>query len=291
MFKLPVIQTTLQAYAFVWQRRRQFWALAIPAIAIVAITSALTSWLQWLSLGRPATFAEYQRGAGGFIHSDATSAFFVLAAAGVVVSAVVLVLYSVAWHRIYLIPGTAQTPASVYRWQGRQTRFLLNYLKIFLLMIPAVVAAGVIVAGLAVGLSSAGGSGPLAAIAPFLPLAAVSVVFWVWARFSMLFPACAVDHPMKIGECWRFSKGNGWRILWVIILTALPIGVISAPLNFAIAKISLETGLMASLTAGLGFALITQFFAFIAIAIGVSALSIAFQQLSANQPAQTPPSE
>ena len=59
MNKLPIFRTAAQAYAFVWLRRNQFWSLAIPAIAVVAITSALTSWLQWLSMGQPTTLADF----------------------------------------------------------------------------------------------------------------------------------------------------------------------------------------------------------------------------------------
>ena len=41
MQKLPVFGIIGQAYAFVWQQRNQFWALAVPAIIIVAIFTAI----------------------------------------------------------------------------------------------------------------------------------------------------------------------------------------------------------------------------------------------------------
>lgn len=292
MHKLPIFRTAAQAYAFVWLRRDQFWSLAVPAIAIVAITSALTSWLQWLSMGQPTSLADFMKGTGNFVRPDASLTFFVVAVAGGIVSFAVLVLYSVAWHRLYLVPAGAATPASAYRWQGRQTKFFLNYLRVFIVLIPFIAAlaivGGIIAAGVGAMVGKGGGANTsvagITAIVVTAQLLLLLCVGWFWGRFAMLFPATAVDQHMKLREGWRFSRGNGWRILWIIVLTTIPIWIVSTPLNFGMQYAGFETGLTGSLTVTLIFALITQFFAFVGIAIGVSALSISYQFLSANQP-------
>ncbi len=93
---------------------------------------------------------------------------------------------------------------------------------------------------------------------------------------------------MTLREGWRFSKGNGWRLLWIIVFVALPVGIVTWPINFAVSVLLFETGAISSLTANLLTALIGQFFGFIGIAVGVSALSISYKRLMDAQAAQPP---
>ena len=91
---------------------------------------------------------------------------------------------------------------------------------------------------------------------------------------------------MTLREGWRLSKGNGWRLLWIIVFVALPVGIVTWPINSAVSALLFETGAISSLTANLLTALLGQFFGFIGIAVGVSALSISYKRLMDARAAQ-----
>ena len=292
--KLPIFEIVKQAYGFVWAHRAEFWKLAIPAIVIVSISGAVFSWGSWTVFGKAQSFGEYLENAANPQIADFQS-FFWLWLAAMTVFAIVFCMYSVAWHRLYLVPEEQASAGAAYRWGRRQWRFLFNWVKVFLVMIPPLIFAvlhrrycrpcgrirrrrgegwrrirhrfdccGRLIAQILVWL----------------------VVGWVYAKFSMLFPSTAADAHMKLGEGWRLSVGNGWRLLWIIVFVALPVGIVTWPVNFAVSVLLFETGAISSLTANLLTALIGQFFGFIGTAVGVSALSISYKRLMDAQPAQ-----
>ncbi|MFI4956516.1 MAG: hypothetical protein ACHQAX_04845 [Gammaproteobacteria bacterium] len=45
---------------------------------------------------------------------------------------------------------------------------------------------------------------------------------YIGARFMIVFPATAIGNIMKVGEAWKTSKGNGWRLM---MITYVPIWV------------------------------------------------------------------
>lgn len=274
--KLPVFGIIKQAYGFVWAHRTEFWKLAIPAIVIVSILGAVFSWGLWTLFGKAQSFGEYLENAANPEIADFQS-FFWLWLAPMIVFAIVFCMYSVAWHRLYLVPEELASAGAAYRWGGRQWRFLFNYVKVFLVMIPPFIVAEIVILGIAV-----------AAAAAFIisQILVWLIVGWFYARFSMLFPSTAADAHMKLREGWRFSKGNGWRLLWIIVFVALPVGIVTWPINFAVSVLLFETGAISSLTANLLTALLGQFFGFIGIAVGVSALSISYKRLMDAQDAQ-----
>ena len=71
------------------------------------------------------------------------------------VFAIVFCMYSVAWHRLYLVPEEQASAGAAYRWGGRQWRFLFNYVKVFLVMIPPFIVAEIVILGIAVAAAAA----------------------------------------------------------------------------------------------------------------------------------------
>ena len=274
--KLPIFEIVKQAYGFVWAHRAEFWKLAIPAIVIVSISGAVFSWGSWAISGKAQSFGEYLENAANPEIVDFQS-FFWLWLAPMIVFAIVFCMYSVAWHRLYLVPEEQASAGAAYRWGGRQWRFLFNYVKVFLVMIPPFFVAEIVILGIAV-----------AAAAAFIisQILLWLILGWFYARFSMLFPSTAADAHMTLREGWRFSRGNGWRLLWIIVFVALPVGIVTWPVNFAVSALLFETGAISSLTANLLTALVGQFFGFIGIAVGVSALSISYKRLMDAQDAR-----
>ena len=290
--KLPIFEIVKQAYGFVWAHRVEFWKLAIPAIVIVSISGALFSWGLWTLFGKAQSFGEYLENAANPQIADFQS-FFWLWLAAMIVFAIVFCMYSVAWHRLYLVPEEQASAGAAYRWGGRQWRFLFNYVKVFLVIIPLFVVAVVVIGGIGavVGVvaargGEASGTGLIVGAVIITQILVWLIVGWFYARFSMLFPSTAADAHMTLREGWRFSKGNGWRLLWIIVFVALPVGIVTWPINFAVSVLLFETGAISSLTANLLTALIGQFFGFIGIAVGVSALSISYKRLMDAQAAQ-----
>ena len=176
------------------------------------------------------------------------------------------VMFSVAWHRKFLIPDQTGTVLQAIRWGQRQTRFFLIALALTALSIGILFVVGPIVGFL--GFGPARGFGAWFAILVMVGL--------VYVRLSLLFPAAAVDHRMSLGECWDFTQGNGRRILLVIGLVWIPVVLAMVVIGF-----SLLIGFSGteSPIAEFGFALVTESLNFVGIALGVSSLSIAYRYL------------
>ncbi len=278
--KLPVFATIKQAYGFFWVHRSDFCKLALPAIIIVSLSGAIFAWGTWMAYGRAESFAEYLKNAADPEIVDFQS-FLVLWLLAAIVFAAVFCMYAVSWHRLYLVPGEDASARGAYRWGRRQWRFLLSYIRVFLIVIPIFIVPVVILDGLAVlrAVAAGGGGATLFVFVFIAPALSWLIAGWFYARFSMLFPAMAVDAGLKVRDAWRLSKGNGWRLLWIIVFVALPVAIVTWPVNFGISVVLMDSGVIPSLTANLLTTLIGQFFAFIGIAVGVSALSISYKLL------------
>jgi hypothetical protein len=290
--ELPVFSIVREAYAFVWRERSLFWSLALPGIIVLSLFGAVSQWLIWVEAGRPANFALYM---ANTMENGLSTAFVISMVVGVFLYWAVLTLYSVAWHRAYFGVAARPTAASTYRWRGRQTQFFFNYVKIGLLLIPVMLVVSVVV-GLVMGIVAipfaAGGFSTAAVLIITVGSQIVvwGVVGWLFARFSLLFPATAVDEHMKFRAGWRFTRGNGWRILWIMVVAALPFWVVMVPVSFVFKIIMMQSGLSESLTATLVNTLLWQIVAFAIAAIGVSALSISYARLRVHGSlATTPP--
>lgn len=275
--KLPVWGIMIHTYRFFWAERRQFWLLAVPAIIVVAMLSALADW----SLARAAAERIDIVIDRTSIEGLPVSALFltVIATAG---SIWAYVSYSIAWHRSYLYPAENVTIGSCYSWGGRQWRFLVTLIKIAILFAGAttlIFFALILVSGSGVrSLSEFGFSsfGPMVMLAMLFGFAAIGAVY---ARLSVWLPAVALDQTLSLGEVWALTRGNGWRLLAIIVLVTIPIGIILIPvtavMNFA-AGTAPDYG---PLTSGLVQNLMVQFLSYIYIALGISALSVCYARL------------
>jgi hypothetical protein len=185
-----------------------------------------------------------------------------------------LVLYSVAWHRAFLVPGESVTIGSAYRWRKRQTQFLFAYLKLFGVIVGVVGVVGVVI-----GITTAAATSEASILIIQLGYALAGGL--IFSRLSMLFPATAVDRHMTLKEGWRFTRGNTWRLFGIGLMVAVPIALISVPFNILIGLLAVSTGVGGSLTGNLILTLMYHFLAFVGIAVGVTALSISYRRLTA----------
>ncbi|MCD6073499.1 MAG: hypothetical protein K0Q70_382 [Rhodospirillales bacterium] len=273
MTLLSVLSVVGEAYRFVWRERQLLWGLALPGLIVLSLMDAL-------ALIFP------------FANAGPSGAVLWIVMKLVLFSAVVI-LYSVAWHRAYLIAGDPADLRSVYRWQPRHTKFLLNYVKTALIAVP-VFLAGSFVAGLLT--LPIGGAKSVSGFV-ILWLVGTQAVVWIAAgaigsRFAMLFPATAVDEHMSLGACWSLTYGNGLRLLGIIVLSAIPFWVVYLPVQLATQGGITSLGLRGWMSMNLMLAILEQAVSLIAVAIGVSALSIAYRHIrdhSAAAPSATTP--
>ena len=60
-----------------------------------------------------------------------------------------------------------------------------------------------------------------------MPIPAVVLIFVVLIayailiRFYLLFPATAIEQPLKFGDAWRRMRGNTWRLIGAIFSVTL----------------------------------------------------------------------
>jgi hypothetical protein len=114
-----------------------------------------------------------------------------------------------------------------------------------LLIVPIVLASsivlGVLIDGRGVDPNSVGQdpAALMAALGPgggailtVLGLAALAGLLWFYSRLTLAVPATVAEGRMMAFRTWRWTRGNGWRILGAVLLLTVPL--------------SLATGLIAS---------------------------------------------
>jgi hypothetical protein len=268
MTKLPVFAAISDAYAFVWREQSAFLALAFPAVAGLALLMG--------AFGLAGHFLDLSRNFTSlrvffFVYFVVTGGAHVFA----------IVAFSVAWHRVYLLGETA-APREAYRWHGRFLRFVWGYVKIFLVFMPVMyVVAKLVLPPLMTLVGSWGGQpfGSLFHLA-LLNWAVMFVAFgWVFARFAMVLPAAAVDAPRTLRDAWLLTEESGWRLFAAVAAATLPVSVLSFPVEYWVQAVQRHApGL--TLTSGLLSIFVGEALMFLAIALGVTALSAAYKRLS-----------
>ena len=270
--RLAIVSTILAAFKFCWFHRTQFYFLALPAIIILAILSTLVTTLlpstsqhafefklfgEHIVNSKEALSYSYD---GSPWRSLADLFLFFLMAG-------FFPLYSVAWHRFFLVPKADLNILDCYLWQGRHSLFLWSNIKIFLLIVP--------IGGIALLLT-------LASVV-FAPIVGIAMIFFVsvcYARFSMWLPAAALDKKMTFREAFVLTKGNGGQLAAILVLTGIVAGILDSMATSLIAYTSISLKIVGILTQNLltNFALYLIMYA--GMAVGITALSMGYQQLT-----------
>lgn len=212
-----------------------------------------------------------------------------------VVGFVPYTLFGVAWHRLTLLGPARGAPVVFPSWRQRHFRFL-GY-------VVAITGLFYLVAALMVGLGFAdqgtvieGSRIMMIAVATLVGIVALP---YLLVRLAFVFPAVAVDEAYTLRESWAHTRGQGFRLLATLILTALPmlfvIWLVGATLGILVLpEIAVEGGAGAESGAASAeqalretlsenaatFALAQLVLAvlnYIVMALMVSAISIAFQ--------------
>jgi hypothetical protein len=57
---------------------------------------------------------------------------------------------------------------------------------------------------------------------------------YVLARFNLYIVSPALDEKLSLGQSWRLTRGNGWRLVFVGLLLYAPFIVASLVLDYAL---------------------------------------------------------
>ena len=278
--KLPVWEIAAHTYRFFWAERRQFWLLAVPAIAVVSLLSSVAEWRAAAAAERIDLIEE-----GAAVLQTPISVLF-LAAISTFAKVWAYVCYSIAWHRSYLVPCEHVTIGSCYLWGARQWQFLWALVKISVVL-TLIIIGGILAISLLAGLSTSQMNSEVFQVQAMGP--PIIIMFFVAAiligatymRLTVLLPAAAIDEGTSISRVWALTQGNAFRLLGIAILVSIPMGILLMLVG-GILRIAVgwapEYG---PLTSNLIQNLVEQFLSYIYIAIGISALSASYKRLSA----------
>jgi len=157
--------------------------------------------------------------------------------------------------------------------------------KVILVLVPFIIALFILARGF-IGLpgalgNSGDGVGPtvVAALGLGFQIFTGFVLGLVYARCSMVFPATAIDNHMGFSQGWDFTKGNAWRLLSIFVCSAIPIWLVTSPISVGVGELAILLGNYGSVSGTLSVALINQILAFLALAIGIYAISIPYTHL------------
>jgi len=273
---IPVFETLMEACAFLWHQRRDFVSLAAPAFVVMVILEMLFTGL----------FPEYVSDVNEGRERDVSGPIGLFVLTWIAIMAAMMAMFSVAWHRRYLVPDDAVTARTAYHWRLRHFGFLgalivvglWEGLTYILVLFPALMVLGATTEILWPEASPE----QWVFVMPALAASGITEVCmaFVYARQSMQLPSAAVGRRMPSGECWKFTRGNGWRLAFIHILIVISIFAIAQMVEILQGLLfdsdDIRTYFVAVLSENLVW--------FVGLGLGISVLSIAYRRLMAGMP-------
>ncbi len=266
--KIPVFATIGAAFRFFWHNRDPFYYLALPSVVVLSILSSIpgpSGLFDSFEMNFPGLYVQHSN-PSGILPADVTLgsvlAFFV--------GLIIFPLYSVAWHRSFLLPGESVTIRECYHWRGRHWAFLWATVKVLLFLIPLAL----------------GGIALLGVLSPLFPLLGIigipTLVFFIiisYCRFSLWLPASAIDHQMDLKQVLALTKGNGWRLAGIFVLTGLFTALLDSIARGIIFVSAGSIGVLGELTSSLLTNLALYLVIYAGTAVGITALSMVYKML------------
>jgi hypothetical protein len=188
---------------------------------------------------------------------------FLLSMLSSVLEVPALASIAVAWHRLVLRQERVQ--GAVYL---RLDRVVWWYAMVLLAFI--VVTVGPVLAGVAAVLPE-GSPGTLLLLVPIFAGIGVGLGIGVFAlpRLSLVLPAGALGEWLTLGEAWRATRGNTWRLACASMLCSLPPLIPFAVLLWHVDGSALALSIIGRTVYSLAYVLI--------VTIAVTLLSLAYR--------------
>lgn len=254
---LPVLKIISSAFVFLWEKKRRVArALLIPVIIISS----------FFTLQR---FFPFNIGSFEFPLLIGIALFLILA----MISLMPYVLFSVTCHRLLLIENTGVPEYGMLTWTRREWWFLA-----YLILLPLVYSlVNMFFVPLTFGLIKEFQNNINEYQAVFgeidfnqgLTYLINTTATYIFARFSLIYPATAIDRDIDVDWAWKISKGNGWRLLIVV-------GVLPLALKFLAGHILREEPTF-------GEQIVFVFISLVLLAVEIVALSLSYKHLTENE--------
>jgi hypothetical protein len=191
------------------------------------------------------------------------------------VALLALSAFAVRWHQSILLGDPRRQPPALFF--GGWLRFLIYGCILY-------AALGAIVAATALAMMRLTGDTSLQGLIVFGALIACWVLLLATARCALLFPAAACGKPLGLRAAWRLMRGNSWRLVWISILTALPLKVVTFGLTAIVVMVAVPGGSV-SVAPPMGFVILTGVIEAVSdmllAALGASVLSGFYRELVA----------
>jgi hypothetical protein len=189
---LNVAKVVLGAFVVPWWNRRAFCrALAIPLISLASLSVA------WKFTGK-------------YLPELSNWLLYILYAA-------LFTLFAVICHRLVLLDPGSVALVMAPRWSRRETRFIFFIVAVSL--VSTTVAAILMTLLFNMFLSHAFVD-PSSTWFGWLDASVKIPVFYLFARFSLVFPATAIDRKVNLQWSWALTRNNGWRLF--VVVSVLP---------------------------------------------------------------------
>lgn len=192
----------MAALSFAYERRKTLTRALVPPF--VVLTLALFSFY---------TIA-WQTGIRSYVHSGILLPYGLIYLVSFdVVYSVFFAPFAIPCHRIVLLGPSSIGSGARWRWSRRETRFALSLIQLSatmgLVMIVLLFVWTFLISAILQKPQVVSYLGPI------LAMAASSYVF---SRLSVIFPSMAIDEPLTIRSAWQMSRGNGWRLLIIMVI-------------------------------------------------------------------------
>jgi hypothetical protein len=250
--KVPVMDAILPLYAQVLGQPGLL--LRLTGMLLVILVAMDIAFQQYIFQFTPAALqAQMQQG-------DAT--LWLLLFAQLVVTVWVSTMYAVRWHR-YMLLGHEEYGFADVAPRGRDWRYFGMGLLVGLLI------------GLAFALLSTLAAAALGQVNIPVIIGLGLLIAYVCARICLIFPGIAIDSGLTLNDSWRYTEGNGLRIVLLFIVMTLPVGLLAQAVSgfvpLSIPSLPLVSALIQSI--------VINVFFLINVALGQSALSHAYKHL------------
>jgi len=255
--QLPVFNIITGSVSDTWEHRRDFAAYAFLPILVVSIIGTLMS----------AVIGDVR-----IIIDDPTQVppqvvmrmFF-----GTVVNWLagfaLYTVFAVAWHRRTLV-GPEATIGAALRWGQRQWRFFRRLVVLFINLMVLMFLLAIL----------------LMAVIPIAPALSGLLIAMglIYARVALILPATATDTRMTVAESAKLTHGNSWRMFLAVVVLPLVVMLIGGLVVLILAT-PLANIIGSSMTTRFLISLVAQTVNYIGFAVGITALSLAYRELTA----------
>jgi len=256
--QLPVFDIITAACRDTWQGRRDFAAFAfLPVLAVSIVGTLMTA-----VIGDPRVIIDNPTQ----VPPPVVARMFFGLLVNWIAGFAMYTVFAIAWHRRTLVGREASTIGAAMRWGRRQWRFFrrLVFLIVNLMLLMFFLSL------------------LLMRIIPIAPVlsALLIIIGLIYARVALVLPAAATDTPMTFVESATLTKGNSWRMMLAVVV--LPLGVtLFGGLAVLLVVAPLAELIGSSITAQFVLSLVAQSVNYAGFAVGITALSIAYRQLTA----------